>query len=204
MIGKFFVIEGCEGAGKSYQTKAVTAALNELGYRTVATREPGGTPFAEKVRALLSDPKNELDGMSELLLFSAARSRHIREFVIPTLESGTNIVCDRFTYSTIAYQGYARKVDLAFVREVNAAVTNGLSVSGAYFLNLPPEKAFSRKGGADKTDRVENEGREFFLNVYNGFVELVNSGELIPVDCSGDKARTTANIVSLIVGELKR
>lgn len=204
MTGKFFVIEGCEGAGKSYQTKAVAAALCELGYHTVYTREPGGTPFAEKVRSLLSDPKNELDGMSELLLFSAARNRHVAEFIVPNLESGVNVVCDRFVYSTLAYQGYARNVDLSFVREVNGAVTKGLIVSGAYFLNLPPEKAFSRKGGADKADRVENESIDFFTKVYNGFIELVNNGELTPIDCSGEKAQTTANLVSLIVKELEK
>lgn len=142
--------------------------------------------------------------MSELLLFSAARNRHVAEFIVPNLESGVNVVCDRFVYSTLAYQGYARNVDLSFVREVNGAVTKGLTVSGAYFLNLPPEKAFSRKGGADKADRVENESIDFFTKVYNGFIELVNNGELTPIDCSGEKAQTTANLVSLIVKELEK
>ncbi len=191
---RFIVLEGVEGAGKSRQCAMLADALNGMNIPTVLTREPGGAELAEKLRSLLLDPAYSPDAVTELYLYSAARRDHLNRIVFPALDSGKTVICDRFIYSTLAYQGYGRGLDLDFIREVNARTIEPLKIDLALFLDLPPELGFKRKGGADKTDRLERESLEFFERVYGGFNDMCNNGELVRIDASGEKQQTAQYI----------
>lgn len=192
--GKFIVIEGCEGAGKSKQSKLLTDALNAHGIDAVATREPGGAPLAEELRRIILSPEYAPSALAELYLYSAARRDHLDSVVFPALDAGKVVVCDRFMYSTLAYQGYARGLDLDFVRRVNAYTVAPLKVDLALFLDIPPEDGFARKGGADKGDRLERESLAFFNKVYEGFTDMCARGELVRIDARGEKEETAEKI----------
>lgn len=195
--GKFIVIEGCEGAGKSKQSALLFESLKNRGEDVVLTREPGGAPLGEKLRSLILDPKYAPDAVTELYMYSAARRVHLNEVVIPALERGATVICDRFIYSTLAYQGYGRGLDLDFVREVNYRTVAPVKADLALFLDVTPEDGFIRKGGADAGDRLEREDMEFFRRVYNGFSAMADAGELVRVDASGEKAETAQKILKL-------
>ena len=200
--GKFIVIEGCEGAGKSKQSVMLKDALIARGFDAVVTREPGGAPLGEKLRELILDPSYAPDAVTELYMYSAARRVHLNESVFPMLESGKIIICDRFVYSTIAYQGYGRGLDVDFIREVNRKTIEPLKVDLALFLDVPPEVGFARKGGADKSDRLERESREVFGRVYDGFKAMSERGELVRIDACGEKAQTAEKILAAVLGAL--
>ena len=196
--GKFIVMEGVEGAGKSRQCSLLVDALNSNGYSAVLTREPGGAPLAEALRKLLLDPAYSPDAVSELYMYSAARRDHLNKVVFPALEDGKIVVCDRFIYSTLAYQGYGRGLDLDFIREVNRKTIAPLTVDLALFMDVSPEVGFKRKGGADKEDRLERESLQFFERVYAGFKAMCAAGELVAVDASGEKSETAQKIYSAV------
>ena len=196
--GKFIVIEGVEGAGKSRQCALLKEALSAEGVPTVLTREPGGVVLAEKLRALILDPMYSPDAITELYLYSAARREHLVKEVFPALEEGKVVICDRFIYSTLAYQGYGRELDLEYVRKVNERTIAPLKVDLGLFLDVSPEEGFARKGGADKTDRLEREDISFFNRVYYGFKEMCKTGELTAIDSSGKKEQTAQNILRAV------
>ena len=196
--GKFIVVEGVEGAGKSRQCAMLAEKLNGMGVPTVCTREPGGAALAEQLRALILDPAYSPDAVTELYLYSAARRDHLNKIVFPALVSGKTVVCDRFIYSTLAYQGNGRGLDLDFIRTVNARTIYPLKVDLALFLDVPPAAGFERKGGADSKDRLERESMEFFERVYAGFADMCESGELVRIDASGEKQQTAANILRAV------
>ncbi|MCH5155262.1 MAG: dTMP kinase [Clostridiales bacterium] len=200
--GKFIVIEGVEGAGKSRQCALLTEALNSAGVPTLHTREPGGAQLAESIRSLLLDPAYSPDAVTELYLYSAARRDHLNKVVFPALEQGKVVVCDRFIYSTMAYQGYGRGLDLQFIRRVNEITISPLKVDLGLFLDITPEAGFLRKGGANSADRLERESLEFFNRVYNGFKQMCELGELTAIDVSGTKEQTAAKILSVVRGIL--
>ena len=200
--GKFIVLEGVEGAGKSRQCQLLSAALVERGYDVVTTREPGGAPLGEKLRELLLDPAYSPDAITELYLYSASRRDHLNAIILPALEAGKVVVCDRFIYSTLAYQGYARGLDLDFVREVNARTVAPLKADLALFLDITPEDGFKRKGGADESDRLEHESAEFFNRVYRGFKDMCAKGELTAIDASGTKQETAQKILEAVLAVL--
>ena len=197
MIGKFIVLEGVEGVGKTTQAKILCDRLNAEGYHTIISREPGGVALAEKIRELLLSPNYEPDTLTEVLLFTAARNEHLQKVVIPALCSGTNVICDRYTYSTMAYQGYGAGASKELIRQLNDACV--LSPNIALFLDLPPEKGFARKGGFDIADRIEQLGTEYFDRVYEGFVTMCNDGELVRVDVDRDIDTIAEDIYNKVV-----
>ncbi|MDE6029091.1 MAG: dTMP kinase [Clostridiales bacterium] len=192
--GKFIVVEGVEGAGKSKQCAMLTDALNAAGRPAILTREPGGAKLAESIRGLLLDPTFSPDAVTELYLYSAARRDHLNKVIFPALDSGKIVVCDRFIYSSLAYQGYARGLDLSFVRRVNQITIEPLKIDLGLFLDITPEDGFKRKGGADKGDRLERESLAFFNRVYDGFKQMCADGELTAIDVSGTKEQSAAKI----------
>lgn len=199
MKGKFIVLEGVEGAGKSRQCALLVEALKARGVDALLTREPGGAPLAEKLRSLILDPDYAPDAHAELYMYSAARRDHLNAVVFPALEKGSVVVCDRFIYSTLAYQGYGRGLDLDFIRAVNAQTISPLKVDLALFINVSPEVGFKRKGGADKADRLEREDMAFFHRVYDGFKAMCAAGELTPINADGEKQQTAQNILQAVL-----
>lgn len=173
MRGKFITVEGCEGSGKSTQIELLREKLNNLGADYMIAREPGGTEISEKIRAIILDKNNS--GMTdecEALLYAASRAQLLGEIVIPALKSGKTVVLDRYIDSSLAYQAYARGLGFDFVYKVNAFAFENAVPDCTLFLNIDPESAFRRKGGADAEDRVEAAGLEFHKKVYAGYIAL--------------------------------
>ena len=169
-MGLFVVFEGIEGSGKSTQWSALANRLQQAGVPVAAVHEPGSTAVGEEISRLLKTG-DDIDPLSELFLFSAARSLLIASVIAPALERGDVVVCDRYIYSTAAYQGYGRGLDLAAVHKISSIATGGIAPDVTVLLDLPVEDGLSRKA-ADTLDRFEREAQEFHRRVRAGYLEL--------------------------------
>jgi len=175
--GRFVVVEGGEGVGKSTQVRRLRAFLEGRGLPVVVTREPGGTAVGEGIRKLvLHAPRGSLPAETELLLIVAARAACVREVVEPALAAGKWVLADRFELSSFAYQGYGRGLSLDRVGRFNEFATGGLAPDLCIVLDLPVEEGMARQARAGKSrDRFESEGRDFLARVRRGYVELAGS-----------------------------
>lgn len=171
--GRFITLEGIEGAGKSSLQKALAAGLQQRGISVVCTREPGGTPLAEQIRALVL--ARRADGMppaTELLLMFAARAAHVAELIEPALARGDWVLCDRFTDASRAYQGAGRGLDTETIEQLAAVAHPGLAPDLTLLLDLSPEEGLARaRGRGGEGDRFEDEELEFFEHVRLGYLE---------------------------------
>lgn len=198
MKGKFITFEGCEGSGKSTQIRLLCEYLDKTGQKYIVTREPGGTSVAEKIREIILDGRNSICDECEALLYAAARVQHIKEVIIPALDAGKLVICDRYIDSSLAYQGHARGLG-DYVKEVNGYALKNCMPDLTLFLDIPPDKAFARKHGADKGDRIESLGLEFHMRVYEGYTKLLaQNPSICAVECMETKEKTHKNIVSLL------
>jgi dTMP kinase len=171
----FIVFEGGEGCGKSTQGRALCRRLSKDGFRVVLTREPGGTGLGERVRRHLKKSNGPpISPLAELFLIASARAQMVSQVVSPALEQGQMVVCDRFTPSTLAYQGYGRGLDMDTLRAVNDAATGGLSPELVVLLDVPVDAGLSRKKGREK-DRFESESRAFHTRVRRGYLEMARA-----------------------------
>ena len=203
MKGTFITFEGCEGAGKSTQIRLLSQYLAELGKECVVTREPGGSAISEAIRTVILDGKNTaMTDECEALLYAAARAQHLSDTVLPALEAGKTVLCDRYLFSSFAYQGYGRGLDMGFLRAVNSFALQGHMPDITLFLDIPPRSAFERKHGADQNDRIEQAGEAFHARVYQGYLRLAEEypGQIVRVDCSGTKFETNEKIRALLAG----
>ena len=201
MKGKFITFEGCEGVGKSHQLRLLQEYMNNNGIKYYLTREPGGSAVSEKIRGIILDGKNtEMTDECEAMLYAAARVQLLKEIIKPKLDAGELIFCDRFVDSSLAYQGKARGLGYEFIESINAYAIKNFTPNYTIFLNLPPEQAFKRKGGVDKTDRLELSGMEFHNNVYAGYLELAKKypERIIVIDASGTREQTHNKIVTAL------
>jgi dTMP kinase len=171
MRGRFIVVEGIDGSGKSSMAGHVANELRSLGREVLRTREPGGTPISEQIRALLLDPKNSaMVPYAELFLFMASRAQLVEEVIRPSLAKGVDVVCDRYYYSTAAYQGAAGKVGIDTVLQVAEKIAKFQKPDLVLLLDLNPAVAQSREGIRD--DRVELKGLEYQKKVRAGFLKI--------------------------------
>lgn len=179
MRGSFVSFEGPEGGGKSSVCKAVVDAFDQ---DILLVREPGSTVLGEKIRTLLMT--EDMPARSELMLFEAARSCIVDSVIVPALEAGKTVLCDRFTDSTLAYQGYGRGINFNHIAIMNDMATNGLTPDLTIVFNIDPVVGMRRKGKA--TDRIEAAGIDFHQRVSSGFIEMVerNPGRMVMVDAS--------------------
>lgn len=201
MKGKFITFEGCEGVGKSRQIQLLEEYLIKNGIKYYFTREPGGTEISEQIRAIILDGKNlAMTNECEALLYAAARVQLIKEEIEPRLNRGELVFCDRYVDSSLAYQGKARGLGYDFIKAINSYAFNGFMPDLTIFLNLSPEEAFKRKGGADSADRVELSGIEFHRKVYEGYLELAreNPNRFSVIDASGTKEQTSGKIIAAL------
>ncbi|MDD4875647.1 MAG: dTMP kinase [Dehalococcoidales bacterium] len=168
----FITFEGGEGSGKSVQTKELYKKLLELDIPVILTHEPGGTPFGNKVERWLKWTEiKEISFMAELLLFNASRAQLVSDVIRPNLVTGKIIICDRFSDSTIAYQGYGRGLDLKTVELINNTATAGLKPDLTILLDIPVNEGLARKD-KQKKDRFEQEDMAFHQRVRDGFLKL--------------------------------
>lgn len=177
--GRFITFEGGEGVGKSTNIRFASDWLQKQGVNTLITREPGGTEIAEKIRDdLLKAHHDEvMSDMTELLLVFAARAQHLEKIIRPALASGTWVLCDRFTDSTIAYQGYGRGLSKQVIENLKQLVQQGMEPDCTFLLEAPLELGMRRARNrathaGEQVDRFETEKIEFFQRVQQGFMEL--------------------------------
>jgi len=177
--GLFITFEGPEGSGKSSQINMLGEYFKAMGLDFIITREPGGTPLAEKIRNVVKQHCDENESVhpgTELLLIEAARFQHVSEVIVPALKSGKAVLCDRFYDSTTAYQGGARGIDGEMIDSLNAFASGKCQPDLTILLDLPPEVGFERAGRRQETkgeyDRFEQENLDFHRQVRKSFLEL--------------------------------
>lgn len=187
MPGLFVTFEGGEGSGKTTQVARLTARLRECGVQPLVTREPGGTPLAEGIRALLLDPSREPGALAEAFLMEAARAELVATAIRPALEAGRVVLCDRYDDSTLAYQGAGRGLDLAMLAQWNRAATGGLKPDLTLLYDLAPAIGLGRRA-ADRggTNRLDRETPEFHARVRAHFLRLAREepGRFVVLDAA--------------------
>ncbi len=172
----FITFEGVEGCGKTTQARMLATRLEERGLRTLVTREPGGAAISEQIRAILLDNKNDgMDPMAEALLYVASRAQFVAEVVRPALATGTIVICDRYTDSTLAYQGYGRGLLIETLQILNRIATGGLVPDRTFLLDLPVDEGLERKRRGGDLNRLDNAGRPFHERVRNGYHALAQA-----------------------------
>lgn len=172
----FITFEGGEGAGKTSVLKAISERLSDKRIEALLTREPGGIEIAEKIRAVILDPAHtEMHERTEALLYAAARAQHFYEKIVPALEQGKHVLCDRFIDSSLAYQGYARKIGVDDVLAINEFAIGKRLPDVTIFFNIAPEKGLARIHAtrSDELNRLDVEGLAFHQKVYEGYEEAM-------------------------------
>ncbi len=201
--GKFITLEGPEGSGKSTHARSLAERMAAAGYPVVAARDPGGTPLGEAVRRLLQEaPEGEpMSAEAELCLFLASRAQLVARVILPALERGTHVVCDRFADSTLAYQGYGRGLDLERILAANALAAQRLTPDLTLLLDIPVDEGMARlhvrnAGDASRRDRIEREALDFHERVRAGFLDLARRwpDRIRRLDASGAPAEVDGEI----------
>ena len=174
--GLFITFEGVEGAGKSTQIRRLAASLQRDGVSVLVTREPGGTPISERIREVLLERKHHrMVSTTELLLYAAARSQHVAEFIAPALADGQIVISDRFGDATTAYQGHGRGLDLELIHRLNRVATGGLAPDLTIVLDVPVKVGLGRARQRQRSmDRLEMEDLEFHQRVRGGYLTIAN------------------------------
>jgi dTMP kinase len=208
MAGWFITFEGVEGSGKTTQIRLAGQFLQDKGYPVVMTQEPGGTPLGDRIREILLNRGGfDISGHAEVFLFAAARAQHTDTVILPALESGQVVLCDRFSDATIAYQAFGRGLPLEAVREVCCLASRGLSPHMTLLFDLPVEKglerAFRRIASRDENhreDRFEQEHLDFHRRIREGYLSIAREepNRVKLIDASGD-IESTRREVGLIL-----
>ena len=206
MKGKFIVIEGIDGSGKTTQINQLSKWLNGNNLipennQLVITREPGGTKLGQAIRSLLLDKSKEKspDSITELLLYAADRAQHINEIIRPSLNKGDWVISDRFCGSTLAYQGYGRKLNINLIKNLEDIATQGIYPDITFLLDIPVSESIKRRISR-QNDRMEEEGKDFLSNVSLGFKALSKEKKWKKISA----LKSTEEITSEIKFEIKQ
>jgi len=200
----FITFEGGEGSGKSYQAKALFKRLTQLAIPAVLTHEPGATSLGDKIKRWLKwGGDSKISPMAELLLFNASRAQLVAEVILPALEAGKVVLCDRYADSTTAYQSYGRGLDLAKVLVVNSAATQGITPNLTILMDIPVEEGLTRKKRR-RQDRFEQEDLAFHRWVREGYLKLAKSEpkRWLIVDATQSRAKIASIIWQKVNGLL--
>ena len=210
-MGFFITFEGVEGCGKTTQLRLLKERLESAGAKATATREPGGCPIADQMRAILLDAGNSaITPLAELLLYAAARAQHVQEVIVPALERDEIVLCDRFTDATVAYQGHGRGLDLAVIEQLNTLATGSLQPALTVLIDCPVETGLSRAlariestSGA-REERFELESVRFHERVRAGYLALAAAfpERFVVVDGSGDVPQTEKLVIEALSGRI--
>jgi dTMP kinase len=204
MKGMFIAFEGADGCGKTTQLRFLGDYLESLGIDVLRTREPGGCPVAEQIRKILLDTANgDMTAVTETLLYAAARAEHVRQVIGPAVDAGKVVLCDRFVYSSLAYQGYGRGLGIDTVWRVNEIAVSGYMPDLTIFINVPPDRAFCRMNDNKEHDRLEREHISFHQRVFKGFTELSLRDDVLAIEAHGTKYETHEIIKQKVLPILK-
>ena len=165
----FISFEGIDKSGKSTQVALLFSYLKKKGYPVIRTCEPGGTPIGKEIKKILLFPKRKIDRLTELFLYLADRSSHVKEVIKPALKEGKIVISDRFADATIAYQGYGRGLDINWIKELNRIATGGIFPNVTFLLDVNPLLSMER---AQQRDRIEKEEIEFHQKVREGYLKI--------------------------------
>jgi len=205
MQGKFIVIEGIDGCGKTTQIDELYKWLPKSGLinknnNVVKTREPGGSVIGRQLRKLILSNNQETSpsNLTELLLYSADRSEHISKTICPALTRGDWIVSDRFSGSTLAYQGYGREIDISIINQLESIVCQGIEPSLTFLLDISPEESISRRTNK-VPDRIESEGINFLNKVNEGFKIISRKKNWIIIPASNNISQISSQIQSILI-----
>lgn len=212
MPGLFVTFEGGEGTGKTTQLKALLAHLRAAGWDAIETRDPGGTPIGKQIRGLLLDPENtRMAAASELFLYEASRAQLVHEVIRPALHAGRIVLCDRFTDSTVAYQGYGRGLGLDLIARLNALATDGVRPDLTFLLDLDPEVGLVRATQRvtqrqERHDRIEEEVLAFHQRVRAGYraIAAAEPGRVAVLDAARGMAEIEGDIRRRVEELLRR
>lgn len=201
--GIFISLEGPEGAGKTTVLSVVSERLQEEGYPVLVTREPGGIKISEAIREVILDNNNtEMDAKTEALLYAAARRQHLVEKVIPALEEGMIVLCDRFIDSSLAYQGYARGLGIDEVLKINEFAIEGTIPDLTIYFDISPEEGLARvlNNTEREKNRLDREKLSFHERVYEGYKRVIKQYEdrIVRTDASLTKEEVTTNVYNII------
>lgn len=199
--GKFVTFEGCEGVGKSTQLKFLKEYAEQNGIEIIFTREPGGTSVSEQIRNVILDVNNtSMVAECESLLYAAARAQLIKEIILPALEAGKTVVCDRYIDSSFAYQAYGRNLGFELVARFNSYALSDCMPDVTILLDMRPEDNFRKKKGKIIDDRMENESLEFHDKVYDGFTAIADKfpERIVKIKPTGDKLLTHRLVIEAL------
>ncbi|WP_017316368.1 dTMP kinase [Mastigocladopsis repens] len=207
MKGKLIVFEGVEGCGKTSQIQLTQEWLKSFKTSVVVTRQPGGTELGLHLRKLLlAGDSNSIANRTELLLYAADRSQHVEQVIKPAIQNGAIVLCDRYTDSTIAYQGWGRGLDMNLIHQLNAIATSGLESDLTLWFDVDVEVGLARKrGGGDRLDRIEQETIAFHHRVQQGYVQLHTSysQRIVRVDATLSKEAVQQKIQAILTSKLQ-
>ena len=200
--GCLIVCDGNNGAGKSSVIRAIEEHLISLNHQVVVTREPGGTRVGEKIRGVVLDPETpELCDTTELLLFAAARAQHLKEKIIPAIEAGMIVICDRFTPATIAFQHYGRGIPLSLVQSINSFALEGFAPDLKIILDVDPDVGMRRVASrGEGLDRMEMQQREFLMRARDGFLRQAEQSPetFVVVDASQPFEVVSSEVLAVV------
>lgn len=201
--GKFITFEGPEGAGKTTVISVIYERLQKSGEKVLLTREPGGIKISEEIRNIILDNRNvEMDAKTEALLYAAARRQHLVERVIPALEDGYIVLCDRFIDSSLAYQGYGREIGMDEILEINQFAIDETMPDLTIFFDISPEEGLARVTSNEKREqnRLDNEKLSFHKKVYEGYQQVINrySDRIVLTDARLTEAEVVENVYKII------
>ncbi len=202
--GCLIVCDGNNGAGKSSVIRAIEEFLLERNHQVIVTREPGGTRIGEKIRNVVLDPETpELCDTTELLLFAAARAQHLKEKIIPAIEAGKVVICDRFTPATVAFQHYGRGIPLSLVQSINSFALEGFSPDLNIILDVDPEVGMKRVASrGEGLDRMEMQKFEFLTRAREGFLRQAEESPdtFVVVDASQTFQEVSRDVLAVVDG----
>lgn len=181
--GFFITVEGIDGSGKTTQAKLLKKYLESEGFEVVLTKEPGGTPLGSHIRKILLT--QDMNPLSEFLLFASDRAEHVKNLILPSLKQGKVVISDRFSDSSLAYQGYGRGVSIEFINFVHSKVLSGISPDLTVLVDIPPKVGLKR---LHNPDRIENGGFDFLKRVRNGYLNMAKQNKrFVVLDGTKDK-----------------
>ncbi len=208
--GYFITFEGAEGSGKSTQVELLVNYLKEKKISVITTREPGGTEIGEQIRQVLLNPENtQMSYITELLLYSASRAQHVQQKILPAVNEGKIVISDRFSFASLAYQGYGRGIELGLIRKLTEIATQGMEPDLIFLLDINPEVGLAKAKIKSNTlfntsdgDRLEKENIEFHNRVRNGYIELSGQYNNVRLIEYAEIKKVHSNIIKIFESEI--